>query len=98
MFRRLPKLDCPMVAVTVDGQAIEAIEGEMVAGLLARIDPFFARTNPVNGDRRAPYCMMGVCFECLVKIDGKGSVQSCFVQVREGMRIERQHGPLEMQS
>jgi hypothetical protein len=36
--------------------------------------------------------MMGVCFECLLVIDGEPSQQGCMVQVRPGMRIERQEG------
>ena len=36
--------------------------------------------------------MMGVCFECLMVIDGVPSRQACMVTVREGMRIERQTG------
>jgi predicted molibdopterin-dependent oxidoreductase YjgC len=35
---------------------------------------------------------MGVCFECLVEIDGVPNQQGCLAQVREGMRIERQLG------
>ena len=54
-------------------------------GLLAAgID--HCRTTPVSGAPRAPYCMMGVCFDCLVTIDGVGSRQGCLVPVREGMR------------
>ena len=41
---------------------------------------------------RGPYCLMGVCFDCLVAIDGVGSRQACLVRVREGMRIETQRG------
>ena len=40
----------------------------------------------VSGAPRAPYCMMGVCFDCLVTIDGVGNRQGCLVPVREGMR------------
>ena len=36
--------------------------------------------------------MMGVCFDCLVVVDGVGNRQGCMVRVREGMRIESQHG------
>ena len=32
--------------------------------------------------------MMGVCFDCLVTIDGVGNRQACLVRVREGMRVE----------
>ena len=36
--------------------------------------------------------MMGVCFDCLVTIDGVGNRQGCLVPVREGMRVETQRG------
>ena len=39
--------------------------------------------------------MMGVCFDCLVTIDGVGNRQGCLVRVREGMRIETQQGKRE---
>ena len=50
------------------------------------------RKLPESGEPRAPYCMMGVCFECLLVIDGEPSQQGCLVQVRPGMRIARQEG------
>jgi len=58
--------------------------------LLHGAGPF--RTTPVKSSARAPYCMMGVCFECLVEIDGKASRQACLAMVRDGMVIKRQHG------
>ena len=36
--------------------------------------------------------MMGVCFDCLMEIDGAPNRQACLVPVAEGMRINRQHG------
>lgn len=36
--------------------------------------------------------MMGVCFECLVCIDGEPNRQACMVTLREGMHIETQDG------
>jgi predicted molibdopterin-dependent oxidoreductase YjgC len=36
--------------------------------------------------------MMGVCFECLVEIDGRPNQQACMTRVREGMRVRRQQG------
>jgi len=48
------------------------------------------RETPVNGRERAPYCMMGVCFDCLAEIDGVANRQSCMIVVRPGMRINRQ--------
>jgi predicted molibdopterin-dependent oxidoreductase YjgC len=50
------------------------------------------RATPVSGSPRAPYCMMGVCFDCLMEIDGVPNRQACLVPVAEGMRIRRQQG------
>ena len=60
--------------------------------MLLRQQEGWSRTTPVSQSLRAPYCMMGVCFECLVEIDGQGSVQSCLTPVADGMRIARQQG------
>ena len=45
-----------------------------------------------KGSLRSAYCMMGVCFECLVDIDGCPNTQACMVVVQEGMKIKRQVG------
>lgn len=50
------------------------------------------RDSAVGGGPRLPYCMMGVCFECLAEIDGVPNRQSCMIAVRPGMRIRRQRG------
>ena len=50
----------------------------------------YGRTTPISGSARAPYCMMGICFECLLEIDGLQNVQGCMTQVKEGMQIQRQ--------
>jgi sarcosine oxidase subunit alpha len=36
--------------------------------------------------------MMGVCFDCLVEIDGVGNRQACLAPLREGMAVARQDG------
>jgi predicted molibdopterin-dependent oxidoreductase YjgC len=92
MFRRLHEPAAAAVRITVDGHEVLAREGESVAAamLAAGIETF--RTTPVSGSARAPYCMMGACFDCLVAIDGAGSRPSCLVVVKEGMKIATQRG------
>ena len=51
-----------------------------------------ARETAISGSGRAPYCMMGVCFDCLAEIDGVANRQSCMVTAQPGMRIRRQRG------
>lgn len=91
MFKKLHETGESSLTVYIDGQAIKAEAGESVAAVMLRLDPLWSRTTPVSEMKRAPYCMMGVCFECLALIDG-GSVQTCLVQVRDGMQIDRQLG------
>ena len=50
------------------------------------------RRTPMFNSSRAPYCMMGVCFDCLVEIDGVPNRQACQVPVAEGMQVRRQQG------
>ena len=94
MFKRLGEAG-PPVALTIDGKDVHAQPGDTVAAalLLAGIDR--CRTTPVTGAPRLPYCMMGVCFDCLVTIDGVGSRQACLVPVRAGMAVETQQGKRE---
>ena len=35
---------------------------------------------------------MGVCFDCLLEVDGRSNVQGCMVEVRDGMQVRRQEG------
>jgi D-hydroxyproline dehydrogenase subunit gamma len=92
MFERQPEADAATVTVAVDGIAVTARAGDTVAAALLAAGFLSCRTSPVSGAPRGPYCMMGVCFDCLTTIDGVGSRQSCLVLVREGMRIETQRG------
>jgi predicted molibdopterin-dependent oxidoreductase YjgC len=80
------------VTVQFEDQLISVPAGLSIAAalLLNGAEPF--RTTPVTQSPRAPYCMMGVCFECLVEVDGKPSRQACLTTVRDGMVIRRQHG------
>ena len=97
MFQRL-QLEGPLstVPITIDGQPVEARRGDTVAAAMLVFGVGHCRTTPVSGAPRAPYCMMGVCFECLVTIDGVGNRQGCLVRVREGMKVERQQGKREL--
>ena len=92
MFRKLHEPAASPVTLYIDGAAVAAEAGESVAAVLLRQSPLWSRTTPVTQSRRAPYCMTGVCFDCLARVDGEASVQTCLAVVRDGMRVERQHG------
>ncbi len=92
MFKSILDTAGPDVTLQVDGRPVLARAGQTVAMALlhAGVIPF--RHTPVGGQPRAPLCLMGVCFDCLVEIDGQQNVQSCMVEVRDGMTVGAQHG------
>jgi sarcosine oxidase subunit alpha len=92
MFARLPETRVKTVSLTIEGMRVEARPGDTVAAAMLAAGFEHCRTTPISGAPRAPYCIMGVCFECLVTIDGVGNRQGCLVAVREGMRVELQRG------
>jgi D-hydroxyproline dehydrogenase subunit gamma len=96
MFRRLPDADGSSVEVTIDGRSTRVRAGDTVAAALISAGVLASRAADVSGAPRAPYCMMGVCFECLVAVDGVSNRQGCLVPVKPGMRIDTQHGKREV--
>ena len=45
-----------------------------------------------GGAPRGLYCGMGVCFECLVIVDGVPNTRACMTWVRDGMEIRQMNG------
>lgn len=75
------------VTIEVDGQPIEGRAGETIAtALLARGRRTLRRTR-VKGRPRGLFCAMGICFDCLVTVDGQSSVRACVATVEPGMRV-----------
>jgi len=80
------------VTIFIDGVPTPAAAGDTVAAVILRQPEGWTRTSPISGARRAPFCMMGSCFECLATVDGVPSTQTCLVRVREGMVVARATG------
>lgn len=82
----------PRVRVDFQGTPMDLPDGaNLAAALLAAGVPVLRHT-PVSGAPRGPFCMMGACFDCLVRIDGVVR-QACMVQVAPGLRIAAAHDP-----
>ena len=92
MFKKLPDAGAATVTVLIDGKPFQAPQGCTAAAAALLAGATSTRTTAVSEAPRAPYCMMGVCFECLMEIDGKPNQQACLVPVAKAMRINRQLG------
>lgn len=82
----------PTVTVYLDGKPITIpSHASLAAGLIAAGVTRFRNTT-VSSAPRAPYCMMGVCYECLLEINDMPSQQACLTRPSEGMRIKTMDG------
>lgn len=83
--------DDPRVDVSFDGTTLRLPVGANLAASLLAAGVEVFRHTPVSGAPRAPFCMMGACFECLVEIDGIAR-QACMIDVTEELQVTRAHG------
>jgi D-hydroxyproline dehydrogenase subunit gamma len=81
------------VRISVDGRPVDCFLGESVAAaMIADTDDLTMRTTS-EGDPRGLFCGMGVCFECLVVVDGVPNTRACMTWVRDDMVVQTQVGP-----
>ncbi len=76
------------VNIIVDGESIEAEESALLGHVLHDVKDKQLRLTRKTGSPRGLFCGMGVCFDCLVRVDGRVGVRACLEPVRAGMRIE----------
>jgi D-hydroxyproline dehydrogenase subunit alpha len=69
-----------------EGQPVPAERGDTIGAALARVERLALGVGP-SGDPRGLYCGIGVCFECVVDVEGVGRVRSCLQRAEPGMRV-----------
>jgi len=74
--------------VFVNGAEIEATESENVGTFLLKRRQQVLRKTRFEDNPRGMFCGIGVCFDCIVTIDGIANQRACITQLRDGMRIE----------
>jgi predicted molibdopterin-dependent oxidoreductase YjgC len=81
-----------VVEITVNGQKVQAIEGESIAAAMLawglRVSRYTIRRNQPRGI----YCGIGQCTDCVMVVNGVPNVRTCVTPVSEGMVVETQYG------
>lgn len=78
--------------VSFDGLPIPALPGQTVGAVLWAAGVRSWRTTREGGAPRGLFCGIGVCFDCLVTIDGEPNQRACQVPARPGMVVTTQLG------
>ena len=73
------------VTITFAGRTLQARDGQSVAAALTAAGVRSWRTTRHGARPRGLFCGIGVCFDCLLTIDGRPAQRACLVPVRDGM-------------
>ena len=85
MFRQI-KPSHTDITIFINGEAVPASTGELVAAVLLRQGIIAVHSSPKN-EQRGPYCMMGVCFECMVTCEDGRVEQACQIYAEDGLQL-----------
>jgi aerobic-type carbon monoxide dehydrogenase small subunit (CoxS/CutS family) len=80
------------IEFTFDGEKIDAITGQSVAAALLAANQRALRKTRFNNNERGVFCGIGVCFDCLVVIDGITNQRACLIEAKPGMKVQTQVG------
>lgn len=89
ILRDLPE---EVVRFTLDGQTLTGVDGEPILAALAAHGIRHCRTTSRRQEARWFYCGIGRCTDCMMIVEGVPNVRTCVTPLRQGMRVETQHG------
>jgi aerobic-type carbon monoxide dehydrogenase small subunit (CoxS/CutS family) len=75
--------------IHVNGSPVTAYPGETIAAVLLAQGWRIFRHAPLSGEPRGPFCGMGLCFDCLVTVNGQPNVRACLTLAQPGDQVER---------
>ena len=78
--------------IEVDGILRQAFEGETVASVMLANRTRTLRKTRKAKEPRGLFCGIGVCYDCLIIVDGSANVRACMTKAEPGMKVRTQEG------
>ncbi|HEV7168405.1 MAG TPA: (2Fe-2S)-binding protein [Micrococcaceae bacterium] len=78
----------PQLKLTIDGTPITARPGQTVGAALTDAGIRSWRSTRVAGKPRGLFCGIGVCFDCLLTVNGIPNQRACLAPAQDGMCLE----------
>ncbi|MGC5012073.1 (2Fe-2S)-binding protein [Streptosporangium sp. DT93] len=77
----------PEFEIGVDGTAVPVVPGQTIGAAMHGAGIRSWRTTRFGGRPRGLFCGIGVCFDCLVTVNGVPSLRACLTEARPGDRV-----------
>ncbi|MET9560035.1 (2Fe-2S)-binding protein [Streptomyces tauricus] len=82
----------PSFTVTFDDRELAVLPGQTIAAVLWSAGVVSWRTARGSGEPRGVFCGIGVCFDCLLTVNGRPNQRACLVRAEPGDVIRTQEG------
>jgi aerobic-type carbon monoxide dehydrogenase small subunit (CoxS/CutS family) len=76
------------VTFSFNGRDFQSESGQTIAAALIAADQRELRSTRFGSEPRSIFCGIGICYDCVVVVDGIANQRSCLVEVKSGMRVE----------
>jgi D-hydroxyproline dehydrogenase subunit gamma len=77
----------PKITILVNGREVVAYQGETVLAALIAAGWRTLRKSHILREGRGPLCGTGLCYECLVSVNGRSNQRACMTEVQACMEI-----------
>jgi hypothetical protein len=78
------------VTISVDGVPVTGRAGQTIAAVLLAAGEASWRTTSFGDAPRGLFCGIGVCFDCVVEVNGLADVRACLRRAHHGDVVVRQ--------
>lgn len=75
------------ITLTFDGRPVPAEVGDSVGSALTRAGVRAWRNTRRKGRPRGLFCGIGICYDCLLTVDGAPDQRACLVPAADGMEL-----------
>ncbi|HLV58018.1 MAG TPA: (2Fe-2S)-binding protein [Natronosporangium sp.] len=73
--------------ITVDGRPVPVRPGQTIGAALHAAGVRAWRTTRFGGRRRGLFCGIGVCFDCLISVNGGPVERACLIEASPGDEV-----------
>ena len=80
------------VEFAFDDSPYRAREGQSIAAALIEHGIVAWRRTRIGDEPRGLFCGIGVCFDCLITLNGESNVRACMTRIEAGDDVRSQEG------
>jgi predicted molibdopterin-dependent oxidoreductase YjgC len=80
------------IQIVLNGESMMIADGQTVGAFLLEQGQRSTRTTRFGLKPRGMFCGIGICFDCLVTVNGVTNQRACITRVKEDMSIQIQDG------